>query len=69
MAEIKLKAVIRQQLAVLREGFEGPAQRWSYFTDHGPEGGLFGTLAAISSEDASRGGERGGELLRPTSTI
>jgi len=63
MAEIKVKAVIQQQMAVLREAFEGPAQRRSYFTDHGPEGGLFGTLAAISSEDASCGGEPGGRTI------
>ncbi len=63
MAEIEVKAVLGQQMAVLREAFEGPAQRWSYFTDHGPEGGLFGTLAVISSEDASRGGERGGRTI------
>jgi hypothetical protein len=59
MADIEITAVIRQQLAVLREAFEGPPQRWSYFTDHGPDAGLFRTLAALNSEDASRGGEAG----------
>src|SRR5690606_38835499 len=33
---------LEQLIAVLREGFEGPQQRWSYFTDGGPEAGWFG---------------------------
>lgn len=42
-----------QIIAVLREGFEGPAQAMSYFLD-GPEAGLRNTLAALSAEEASR---------------
>jgi hypothetical protein len=42
-----------QIVAVLREGFEGPAQSLSYYLD-GPEAGLRNTLAALSAEEASR---------------
>jgi hypothetical protein len=47
-------AVVPQLLAVLREAFEGPAHHWTYFTDPRPEAGLFGTLATLSSAQASR---------------
>lgn len=53
MAEISLDAVIGQLLGVLKEAFEGP-QRWSYFTDQGPEGAMFGTLSALNAEQASQ---------------
>src|SRR5438105_1651917 len=53
MAEVSSEAVLGQLLAVLREAFEG-AQQWSYFTDHGPEAGLFGTLAGLSAAEAAR---------------
>jgi hypothetical protein len=46
--------VTGQLMAVLQEGFEGPRDRWSYFTDHGVDAGLFGTLARITPVDASR---------------
>lgn len=42
-----------QLLAVLREGWEGPAHKWSYFLDHGPDAGLRNTLAKLSASDAS----------------
>src|SRR5262245_19906310 len=53
MADISADVVTGQLLAVLREAFEG-AERWSYFTDHGPEAGLFGTLGRLSAAEASR---------------
>lgn len=53
MAEIRSEIIIGQLLAVLREAFEG-AERWSYFTDHGPDAGLLGTLAKLSAAEASR---------------
>lgn len=53
MADLSRDVVIGQLLAVLREAFEG-AERWSYFTNHGPEGALFGTLARLSAAEASR---------------
>jgi hypothetical protein len=53
MAEITMDAVIGQLLGVLKESFEGP-QRTGYFTDDGPEGALFGTLAQLNAEQASR---------------
>ena len=42
-----------QLLAVLREGFEGPA-KVTYFLDGGPDAGLRNTLAGLSAEEASR---------------
>lgn len=47
--------VVKQQLlAVYDEGFQGPAQKWSYFTGEGRESAMFGTLEALSAEQASR---------------
>jgi len=43
--------MIKQILAVLREGFEGP-QKVTYFLD--ADGGLRSTLAKLSAADASR---------------
>lgn len=54
MPEISTELVIGQLLAVLREGFEGPPERWSYFTDQGPEAGLFGSLGKLDAAAASR---------------
>jgi hypothetical protein len=54
MAGISTDDVIRQIIAVLSEAFEGPAQQWSYFTDHGRESGMLGTLDAVDAEEASR---------------
>lgn len=50
-----------QLLAVLREGWEGPAHRLSYFLDKGPDAGLRNTLAKVSADDASR--EIGGNSI------
>jgi hypothetical protein len=46
-------------LAVLQEGFEGPHDASSYFLDS--DGGLRGTLAKVSAEEASR--ELGGTSI------
>ncbi len=54
MSELTLKDAIEQTLAVIREGFDGPPEKWSYYTDHGPEAGLFGTLAKIDAAKASK---------------
>ncbi len=54
MAEVELSVVIGQLRDVFREALDGPAHRWSYFTDQGPEAGLFGTLAKLGALDASR---------------
>jgi hypothetical protein len=42
---------VKQTLRVLREGLEGPGEGPGYFLDTG--GGLRGTLAALSAEEAS----------------
>lgn len=54
MTTVSTDDAITQLLAVLAEAFEGPQQKWSYFTDHAAESGLFGTLANVSASDASR---------------
>lgn len=54
MARILVDAAIAQLIAVLREGFEGPPERWSYFTDTGREAGLLGTLGGVGAAEASR---------------
>lgn len=46
--------VLEQLLGVLQEGFEGPQQRWSYFTDRGPAAGWFAMLDGLSAEEASK---------------
>ena len=53
MPEVFMNIVIRQLLSVLREGFEGPPESWSYFTDNDRNAGLFGTLAKLSADNAS----------------
>lgn len=53
MTEVSTEAV-GQLLAVLGEGLEGPPERWSYFTDSGPEAGLFATLDKLDAAAASR---------------
>lgn len=54
MPAATLNGVVTQLLGVLREAFEGPPERWSYFTDQGPDAGLFGTFAKVSAAEASR---------------
>jgi hypothetical protein len=54
MTAVTTDVVVQQLLAVLAEAFDGPAQKWSYFTDHGAESGLLGTLARVTAADASR---------------
>ena len=54
MTTIAMEVAVGQLAAVLREGFEGPAEKWSYFTDNSPEAGLFGTLTRLSAEEVSR---------------
>jgi hypothetical protein len=54
MDEITLGTIMRQILAVLREAFEGPRERWSYFTDSGEESGMLGTVRALDAAAASR---------------
>jgi len=54
MAAIDVNEVVGQILDVLREAFEGPKERWSYFTDNRSDAGLFGTLGRLAASDASR---------------
>ncbi len=54
MPEVTLDAVVNQILAILREGFEGPPEKWSYFVDGGPDAGYLGTLGKLTSVEVSR---------------
>ena len=46
--------VVRQLHAVLRETFEGPQAKWTYFIDNKPDAAVFGTIEALTAADASR---------------
>jgi hypothetical protein len=54
MHAVSIDAILEQLFAVLREAFEGPRERSSYFTDNRPEAGLFGTLANLDKDKVSR---------------
>jgi hypothetical protein len=54
MAIIGPREMVEQVLGVLSEAFEGPRESWSYFTDTGKDGGLFGTLEKLDAQVASR---------------
>ncbi|MGH2399510.1 MAG: hypothetical protein ACRDF6_06660, partial [bacterium] len=54
MTGVGVDVVIRQLRAVRSEAFNGPPQRWSYFTDNAPDAGWLGTLEKISAAEASR---------------
>jgi hypothetical protein len=49
-----VEVLLEQLLRVLQEAFEGPKQKWSYFTDNDPKAGLLGTLEPIGAETASQ---------------
>ena len=51
---IRMDDALTQILGVLAEAFEGPRERWSYFTDTGRDSGLFGSLAKVDAAGASR---------------
>ena len=46
--------MIRQLKAILREGWEGPSPKVTFYLDSGPDAGLRNTLAQLSAEEASR---------------
>ena len=54
MTNTSMDMVIGQLLSVLDEGFEGPQNPWSYFSDKGEEAGLSATIAKLSPSEASR---------------
>ena len=54
MSPTAIDAVLSQALAVLQEGFQGPAQDWSYFTDSGSGAGFMGTASNLEAGEASR---------------
>jgi hypothetical protein len=54
MTTIPMDAAIEQLRAVLREAFEGPHAKWSYFTDNAPDAGVLGSIRRLNSTEASR---------------
>jgi hypothetical protein len=66
MAAMDVHEIVGLILDVLGEAFEGPKERWSYFTDNRSDAGLFGTLGRLAAADASR--IRGKPVSPPTCT-
>ena len=61
MSEIPRETVLRAVLPVLAEAFAGPADpRSTHFLDNRPDVGLFGTLDALTAEQASTPVQDGG---------
>ena len=54
MARIEIDGAVHQILAVLKETFEGAAEDWTYFTDHGSDISYSQMLPKINAADASR---------------
>jgi hypothetical protein len=54
MPATQTPSITTQLLAVLREAFEGPQQRWTYFVDNRPGTGVFGSIATLTPEQASQ---------------
>jgi hypothetical protein len=61
MSEIPRETVLRTVLPILSEAFAGPADpRSTHFVNNEPDCGLFGTLEALTAEQASTPLEYGG---------
>jgi hypothetical protein len=61
MSEIPRETVLRAVLPILSEAFAGPADpRSTHFVNNQPDCGLFGTLDALTAEQASTPVEEGG---------
>lgn len=54
MTSIAMDEAVAQLRAVLHEAFEGPPEKWSYFTDNAPNAGWLGTLDGVTAAEASR---------------
>ena len=50
-------------LDLFAEAYEGPGGPYSWFTDHGPESGLFGSLEGLSAARASMPAVPGGTTI------
>lgn len=55
--------VVSQLRAVLREAFEGPQAKWTYFIDNRPDAAVLGTVDGLSAEQASRSSGAGGTSI------
>ncbi|HMO35737.1 MAG TPA: hypothetical protein PKA06_06815 [Gemmatales bacterium] len=51
---LNTEQIMGQLLAVLQEGYKGPATPWSYFADVRENGGFLGSISKLSASDASR---------------
>lgn len=61
MSEIPRETVLRAVLPILSEAFAGPADpRSTHFVNNAPDCGLFGTLDALTAEQASLPVDDGG---------
>jgi hypothetical protein len=61
MSEIPRETVLRAVLPILSEAFAGPADpRSTHFVNNEPDCGVFGTLGALTAEQASTPMEYGG---------
>ena len=61
MSEIPRETVLRAVLPILSEAFAGPADpRSTHFANNEPDCGLFGTLDALTAEQASVAVDEGG---------
>ncbi|HYR11521.1 MAG TPA: DinB family protein [Longimicrobium sp.] len=61
MSEIPRETVLRAVLPILSEAFAGPADpRSTHFVNNLPDCGLFGTLDALTAEQASAAVDEGG---------
>jgi DinB family protein len=54
MSDVAPAFVVPQLRAVLREAFEGPQAKWTYFIDNRPDAAVFGTVDGLSAEQASK---------------
>lgn len=54
MAQVTPETVVEQLLGLLQEATEGPSEGGSWFTDNTPDAGLFGSIASVDAETASR---------------
>ncbi len=53
-------SIIRE---LFTEAFEGPAEQWTWFVNHEPNCGIFGTIDALDAEAASQSVTEGGRSV------
>ncbi|BAS26418.1 DinB family protein [Limnochorda pilosa] len=53
ITDVSRERLARSIVALLDEAFEGPKEKWSWFTDVDPNAGILGVLGSLSHEAAS----------------